>query len=318
MTKQEASEWGCIVSGASVPISAIVWFFGIRPPGQGIGWFAPFSFVMAFISATLFYLGKRFKGRKDNLKTEAFDSFRNPQWETVTRRQFMNERIEIDGKRFWDCTFNSVTLAFHGTAPAEFLGNCNFQLPLRLTTDFPPAMHFSKLAQIFSKLPGTRLEYVSADERGNPLTPTFEITELTSGTDVGRILPDTSLKDSKREDPLPRDSLRDRAIRLYDRLDIFMQEYEMKSHMQQERGESGEDFVTRRLEKALQQNAQMGADFRIQFESDMRSLDDQIQVRSGASYPLTGDINQAVRTCNAKMIKEMREHLWEGARTMDK
>jgi hypothetical protein len=113
-------------------------------------------------------------------------------------------------------------------------------------------------------------------------------------------------------------SLRDTAIGLYDRLATFEHTYEKKSHIQQERGESGEDFVIRQLEKALQQNTQMAADYRLQFESDMRSLNDQIQVRSGACHPLTADIEQAVRTCNAKTIKGMREHLWECARTMDK
>jgi hypothetical protein len=105
-------------------------------------------------------------------------AFRNPKWETVTRREFMNEQVDIDGKRFWDCSFLNITLAFHGTAPAEFMGACKFGGNLRLVTDSPPAMHYSKLCQIFSSLPGMHAQYVSTDANGRALSPTFEIKEL--------------------------------------------------------------------------------------------------------------------------------------------
>jgi hypothetical protein len=172
--RTEVSEWGCIVSGIVAAATAIIWFVEKMPGGL---WFPILLMLAAGACAVLFYLGKRFDHREDS-KEDDLDSFRNPVWETVSRRQFTNEQVDIDGKRFWDCTFKSVTLAFHGHAPAEFMGACTFSGNLRLMTDAPAAMHYSKLCQIFSKIPGLRAEFVSADESGNPLNPTFEIKEL--------------------------------------------------------------------------------------------------------------------------------------------
>ncbi len=114
----------------------------------------------------------------------------------------------------------------------------------------------------------------------------------------------------------PEPTLKQKAIQLYDRLGAFEQEYEKKHGMQQDRDESGEDFVVRQLKEGIHQSIQMAADFRIQFEKEMRSLDDHIQVNSEGSQSLTIDIDQAARTCTVKKIKEMRERLWECARTM--
>jgi hypothetical protein len=74
--------------------------------------------------SVLTYLGIAFlivrKPKTQNTKT-ALEAFRNPKWETVARRTFRNESVDLDGKRFWDCTFNNVTLRFHGTGPVEFM-----------------------------------------------------------------------------------------------------------------------------------------------------------------------------------------------------
>jgi hypothetical protein len=110
-------------------------------------------------------------------------------------------------------------------------------------------------------------------------------------------------------------TLRDRAIALYDRLAAFEQEYERKSDIQQESGESSSAFLTRQLQTAIQQSVQMSADFRSQFENDMRTLNDRIELRSGRPF-VAAIIDQAARACHPNNIKEMREQLWECARTM--
>jgi hypothetical protein len=111
--------------------------------------------------------------------------------------------------------------------------------------------------------------------------------------------------------------LKQRIMQLHDRLGVFEQEYEKKSDIQQESSESSSDFITRKLQNAIQESVQMSADFRIQFENDMRTLNDQIELRSGQPF-LAAIIDQAARACHPKSIKEMREQLWECARTMEK
>lgn len=89
----------------------------------------------------------------------------------------------------------------------------------------------------------------------------------------------------------------------------------MNSRIQRESGESNEDFVTRQCDYTMLQNYRMAANFRIQFERDMRSVSDRIQAQSG-DWSLTTAIDQATQACNPEKIKEMRERLWEFAKTM--
>ena len=117
--------------------------------------------------------------------------------------------------------------------------------------------------------------------------------------------------------PEPEPTLKQQIINLHDRLTPFEQEYEMKSHLQRESGESGENFVTRQCDYTLLQNYRMAANFRIQFERDMRSVSDRIQAHTG-DWSLTTAIDQATQACNPEKIKEIRERLWECARTMEK
>ena len=60
VTRQEASEWGCIVSGLIAVGTAIVWAFGIKssPPSLSV-LFPAITVIAAVACATLFYLGKK-------------------------------------------------------------------------------------------------------------------------------------------------------------------------------------------------------------------------------------------------------------------
>ena len=86
-------------------------------------------------------------------KLDADDPFNNPQWETISNREFRNEAVEVDGKRFYSCKFINARLVFHGKAPCELLGDCGVGGSVVLETDNQPAMHYSHLMRIISSIP---------------------------------------------------------------------------------------------------------------------------------------------------------------------
>ena len=49
--------------------------------------------------------------------------FRNTELTDVRGRNYLNETVILDGKRFLGCTFDSVTFYYEGTAPFEIGGN---------------------------------------------------------------------------------------------------------------------------------------------------------------------------------------------------
>jgi hypothetical protein len=108
----------------------------------------------------------------------ALEQFRNPQWETMIGKSFKNEEVILDKKRFWNCTFDNVTLRFKGEGPVEFMHGCNFAPNMILASNSPVAMEYAKLIEIFGSLPNTQTRHVSVDKDGKPLAPTFHITEL--------------------------------------------------------------------------------------------------------------------------------------------
>lgn len=112
-------------------------------------------------------------------------------------------------------------------------------------------------------------------------------------------------------------SLRGRVIRLFDLLGPFEQEYKEKFHIERQPGESESDFDERNIANGIRSYTQMTADFRIQFEDEVRSINDQVQLKSGTVPLLLNAIDQAAKACKPQTIKEMREYLWECARTME-
>jgi hypothetical protein len=56
------------------------------------------------------------------------------QQEIVYGKSFANERVELDGKRFQKCTFENVTLVYHGTTNFSFESNV-FKGSLSMDTD---------------------------------------------------------------------------------------------------------------------------------------------------------------------------------------
>jgi hypothetical protein len=59
--------------------------------------------------------------------------------ETVANKEFWNEEVVVDGKRFDHCKFTNVKLLFHGTAPTSFIAPTWTGIPI-IETDNQPAM----------------------------------------------------------------------------------------------------------------------------------------------------------------------------------
>lgn len=135
------------------------------------------AILFAGTGLILWRLLKPSLGKKPEAKNN-LETFRNPQWETVIRCEFRNETVELDGKRFWDCTFINVKLVFNGTAPVEFMHGCDFSPNIILSTGCPAAMEYAKLIEIFGSLPNTQAKHVGVDKDGKPLPKTFHIQEL--------------------------------------------------------------------------------------------------------------------------------------------
>ena len=93
----------------------------------------------------------------------------------------MNKSIEIDGKSFRDCSFENVSFIFHGTAPAEFLGNTKMSGSFSLDTDNPAIMLYAKLQRMARAFPGAQIKEGAIDDRGNLLLDNFGIRQLSPG-----------------------------------------------------------------------------------------------------------------------------------------
>jgi hypothetical protein len=70
----------------------------------------------------------------DRHATPHFD--RAAKLELVTDKAFRNERVNIDGKEFRNCTFDDVSLVYNGHAPVMMVGD-TFRSTLMITTDDP-------------------------------------------------------------------------------------------------------------------------------------------------------------------------------------
>ena len=103
-------------------------------------------------------------------------AFHNPKWETITRHNFANEAVEVDGKRFVDCKFHNVKLVFHGKGPTEFLGNITIGGTIELTTDDLATMHYLTLENKLSSLPGAQTKRSAIDSKGNSVPNAFDLT----------------------------------------------------------------------------------------------------------------------------------------------
>jgi hypothetical protein len=98
-----------------------------------------------------------------------------PEWDerrqTIYRRAYTNETVEIDGIYFEYCTFTNVSLTFHGSAPCGFV-ECKFHGSTMLQSDHPAVKAFLSLS--------TRL-------RSSPMVEKFQYGEKDATTGEVRL-----------------------------------------------------------------------------------------------------------------------------------
>ena len=87
--------------------------------------------------------------------------------ETISRRSYFNETVEIDGKQFDHCEFTNVKLLYHGLANTTFIES-KFSGSMVLQTDNQAAKGFAALAEHFRGHPNvTSFVVGEVDEKGN-------------------------------------------------------------------------------------------------------------------------------------------------------
>jgi len=105
-------------------------------------------------------------GTVANLSAEkegTVDCFTNPRWETVSHQAFLNETVELDGKRFYRCTFTNARLSFRGNAPCELL-ECETAKSVVLETDNDAIGCYLMLERALEAM--GKPFHVSVDKRG--------------------------------------------------------------------------------------------------------------------------------------------------------
>jgi hypothetical protein len=93
--------------------------------------------------------------------------------EIIAQRQFLNEQIVLDGKRFERCRFQNVSFLFHGSAATEFI-ECAIEGGTVLKSDDQAIIGFGNLQALFQSHPGTmsfQLGMVDAQGRLTPIGP---------------------------------------------------------------------------------------------------------------------------------------------------
>jgi len=86
--------------------------------------------------------------------------------ETLTGFTYANQMVEMDGRRFENCTFENSTLMYRGKGEVYRAG-CRFVGNVVLTTDHPAITTFVRLGEYISSRPGV-VEYGvrNIDEKG--------------------------------------------------------------------------------------------------------------------------------------------------------
>src|ERR1700691_1555605 len=118
-----------------------------------------------------FWAVGHFLPRRSQLKSRAEirADWSNPRLEMVSGKNYVNKTVDIDGKSFRDCSFEHVTLMFHGTAPSEMVGTNQISGGLSIDIDHPMAMFYSKMQRFARSIPGARVLEGSVDAHGNVL-----------------------------------------------------------------------------------------------------------------------------------------------------
>jgi len=167
--------------------------------GQGVSFHTVlFSLLLAVglvFSAAILNIISSLRGRQtaESPSSSITADFLSPRWQLVSNHKFENENIDVDGKSFRSCHFKNTRFSFHGTAPAEFTGNSQFEGNIILSTDHQPTMFWRVLEHIFSTIPGAEVETYPLDKSGHRVER--KVDASARGVSEHR-KPDATVKDS--------------------------------------------------------------------------------------------------------------------------
>ncbi len=100
------------------------------------------------------------------------DNFSNPRWNVVSKHQYENHSLEVDGNSYQDCSFKNVTFIFHGNAPFEFRGTTQLDKgEFVFHSDDPAVQNFEQMKEQFIRLSKGEVEVGAKDAAGNLLAP---------------------------------------------------------------------------------------------------------------------------------------------------
>jgi len=100
----------------------------------------------------------------------------SPVTQTIYGQTYINQEVEVDGKKFDHCHFENVTFFLHGKASWEF-NESTLNGKIGLRTDNRAISSFNDLSGLIQKHPGvTGFQAFGIDEHGNlkPIGPRIE------------------------------------------------------------------------------------------------------------------------------------------------
>lgn len=107
----------------------------------------------------------------DRHKTPDYKTWHSPKEETVYAKSFMNETVELDGKKFDRCNFENVKLLYHGLGPVEFVGG-TFKGTIWFGSDNIAINQFEidRASLDKGKVLFPAANWIQMDSNGNPIT----------------------------------------------------------------------------------------------------------------------------------------------------
>lgn len=117
--------------------------------------------------------------------------FDNPQWQVVNGIQFKNQTVKVDNKRFYNCTFDNVTMEYDGEGPFEMI-HCQSNGQIVVETSNPVARGYAYLVELLQSFSG-EIKHSSLDKDGHLRPTTSRVRLLTQPAKEDSILQQSSV-----------------------------------------------------------------------------------------------------------------------------
>jgi hypothetical protein len=96
--------------------------------------------------------------------------------EVIVGKKYINESLEVDGKRFEHCDFTNVTFMYHGLAEYAIVED-SFHGSIQLVTDNISIEAFETLQQNLQKSPGVTQGFTGLKDKSGNITKFNEFTK---------------------------------------------------------------------------------------------------------------------------------------------